>query len=209
MGEDYLLLDSSIRDWVVIPIFFIIIVVGIGRHYVGELIKSTPKVKSSDIDEIRYVLSYYLYHMSVLCCVLFTLISYIHYAYRYKQILMQGQRLRQNGHFINNKAFNTRKLALIRKKTEGTNTTGLLREKVPGGSNPMANPMNMVDMMKGNLVNMLPNFSLMAFVGYFFSGFVCLKVPFPMPSNHFRSVLVCLMSYVFLELHICVFNIII
>ena len=103
---------------------------------------------------------------------------------------MQGQRLRQNGHFINNKAFNTRKLALVRKKTEGTPTTGLLREKVPGGSNPMANPMNMVDMMKGNLVNMLPNFALMAFVGYFFSGFVCLKVPFPMPSNHFRSVLV-------------------
>ena len=55
MTEDYLLLDSSIRDWVVIPIFFIIIVVGIGRHYVGELIKSTPKVKSSDIDEIRYI----------------------------------------------------------------------------------------------------------------------------------------------------------
>eukprot|EP01032_Pedospumella_encystans_P013148 gene13148-15154_t len=33
---------------------------------------------------------------------------------------------------------------------------------------------------------MLPNFAMMAFVGYFFSGFVCLKIPFPLPSNHFK-----------------------
>lgn len=69
---------------------------------------------------------------------------------------------------------------MIRKKT------GILREKVPGPTNPMSNPMAMVDMMKGNIVFMLPNFAMMAFVGYFFSGFVCLKIPFPLPSNHFK-----------------------
>jgi len=38
-------------------------------------------------------------------------------------------------------------------------------------------------MMKGNVTSMLPNFAMMTFVGWFFSGFVCLKLPFPMPSH--------------------------
>jgi hypothetical protein len=102
---------------------------------------------------------------------------------RIKQTLMQAARLRAHGQFINEKAFNTRKAHLIRPKT------GLLREKVPGPTNPMSNPMAMVDMMKGNLIFMLPNIALMGFVGYFFSGFLCLKLPFSVPSNHFRSML--------------------
>lgn len=53
MTEEYLLLDSSIRDWVVLPIVLILIIVGLGRHYVQELIKSSPKVKASDLDEMR------------------------------------------------------------------------------------------------------------------------------------------------------------
>ena len=96
---------------------------------------------------------------------------------------MQAARLRTNGQFINEKAFHTRKAHLTRPKT------GLLREKVPGPTNPMSNPMAMVDMMKGNLIFMLPNIALMGFVGYFFSGFLCLKLPFSVPSNHFRSML--------------------
>jgi len=66
---------------------------------------------------------------------------------------------------------------------------GLLREKVPGAGNPMSNPNMMVDMLKNNVVFMVPNFAMMTFVGHFFSGFVCLKVPFQMPSNHFKAML--------------------
>lgn len=54
MPEDYLLLDSAIRDWVVFPIVVMLIFVGIGRHYVQELIKSQPKVTKEGLDEIRY-----------------------------------------------------------------------------------------------------------------------------------------------------------
>ena len=85
-----------------------------------------------------------------------------------------------NGQYINEKAFSLRRQYFIAK------SNGVLCEKVPGATNPMSNPTAMIDMMKGNLVGMLPNFALMTFVGYFFAGFVCLKVPFPMPSNHFR-----------------------
>ncbi len=53
----------------------------------------------------------------------------------------------------------------------------------------MANPMSMLDGMKGQVVFMLSNFGMFTFVGSFFSGFVCLKVPFPLPSDHFKSLL--------------------
>lgn len=53
----------------------------------------------------------------------------------------------------------------------------------------MSNPLAMMDMMKGNITFMLPNFAMMGFVSYFFSGFVCLKVPFPLPSSRFRLML--------------------
>ena len=43
-----------------------------------------------------------------------------------------------------------------------------------------------MDMMKGNMSYMIPNFAMMSFVSYFFSGFVCLKMPFSLPSTHFK-----------------------
>jgi hypothetical protein len=49
--------------------------------------------------------------------------------------------------------------------------------------------MAMMDMMKGNITFMIPNIAMMTFVSHFFSGFVCLKVPFSMPSNHFKLML--------------------
>ena len=47
----------------------------------------------------------------------------------------------------------------------------------------------MMDMMKGNLVFMVPNFAMMTFVSSFFAGFICLKLPFPLPSNRFKVML--------------------
>jgi hypothetical protein len=151
VAREHLLLDPAIRDWVVIPMVILLVLVALGRNYVSQLIKSTPEITENDLDELRY-----------------------------KQTLQQAQRLRMNGRFISDTAFNMRKAYLIRKET------GVLREKVPGAGNPMSNPMAMMDMMKGQMVFMLPNFAMMAFVGYFFSGFVCLKIPFPLPSNHFK-----------------------
>jgi ER membrane protein complex subunit 3 len=151
MTQEHLLLDPAIRDWVVIPMVILLVLVSMGRNYVSQLIKTVPTITENDLDELRF-----------------------------KQVLSQSMRLRMNGRFLHDPAFNMRKSYMIKKKT------GLLREKVPGPSNPMSNPMAMMDMMKGNIVFMLPNMAMMAFVGYFFSGFVCLKIPFPLPSNHFK-----------------------
>ena len=37
MTGDYLLLDPEIRDWVVIPMVMMVVMVGMGRHYAQEL----------------------------------------------------------------------------------------------------------------------------------------------------------------------------
>lgn len=135
---EHLVLDPAIRDWVVIPMFFITLFVGIGRHYVQQLIKSNDQ---ADIDVIRY-----------------------------KQTAMRAQRLRMAGNYISEESYGMRKVFMCKKGE------GLLREKVPGPPNPMSNPTAMVDMMKGNMTFMLPNMVMMAFVSYFFAGFVLVKV---------------------------------
>ena len=155
MSHNILLLDSSLRDWVILPLLFMVVLVGMGRHYVSTLIKSDVKVASKDLVEMR--------------C---------------KQTLMLAQRLRTRSGFICNASFKKRKLYLTKKGV------GLLKQKgIPGAANPMSNPMAMMDMLKGNMTFMIPNFAMMGFVNYFFSGFVCLKVPFPMPSNRFKLML--------------------
>lgn len=135
---EHLVLDPGIRDWVVIPMFFITLFVGIGRHYVSQIIKSS---EPAEIDTIRH-----------------------------KQTAMRAQRLRVAGGYISDDAYGMRKNYLCQKEI------GLLRENVPGPPNPMSNPSAMMDMMKGNMTFMLPNMVMMAFVSYFFAGFVLVKV---------------------------------
>ena len=41
-----LFLDPALRDWVLLPIFIVMIMVGILRHYATLLLQSSPKVES-------------------------------------------------------------------------------------------------------------------------------------------------------------------
>ena len=40
MAEDLLVLDTAIRDWVVLPMVLLVLLVGMGRHYVQALFNS-------------------------------------------------------------------------------------------------------------------------------------------------------------------------
>lgn len=93
--DEYLLLDSSIRDWVVFPILIMLVLVGMGRYYIQSLIKSEPTIKSKQMEEMRI-----------------------------KQLLMRSSRLRTHGHYIKEDAFNRRKNHLSKKKS-GTYSTAL------------------------------------------------------------------------------------
>jgi ER membrane protein complex subunit 3 len=156
VDHNLLLLDPRIRNWVVLPMVLLMVMVGVGRSLIQQLIKSDPVMDEKEFDKIRH-----------------------------KQTVMRGDRLRMIGaQLINKNAFNVRKTYLIEEEK------GILNEKVSGPNmNPMSNPNMMGDMLKGQLTFMLPNFALMNFVNSFFSGFVCLKVPFSMPSNHFKTML--------------------
>jgi len=41
-----LFLDPALRDWVLLPIFIVMIMVGILRHYATLLLQSSPKLES-------------------------------------------------------------------------------------------------------------------------------------------------------------------
>lgn len=51
MAGPELLLDSSIRVWVVLPIVFITFLVGVLRHYVTKLIQSDKKVELEQVSD--------------------------------------------------------------------------------------------------------------------------------------------------------------
>ena len=87
--NDFLLLDPQIRDWVVLPMVMMLVLVGMGRHYVSELIKTDPIITSDTLDEMRH-----------------------------KQTLMRSARVRANGGFIPEESFNRRKSFFIRRKKE-------------------------------------------------------------------------------------------
>lgn len=49
MATPQLVLDPAIRDWVVIPLFILMVLVGIGRHYVQQVIKSEVQIEAADL----------------------------------------------------------------------------------------------------------------------------------------------------------------
>ena len=117
-----LLLDPAIRDWVVLPMVAMMVMVGLGRHYVQQLMKSDADLTEEKIEEMRL-----------------------------KQTLGRAVKLRTSGVFINEESFQSRKGYFIRKKeNEEKKPAGVLREKnLPTPQNPMmGNPMAMVDMME-------------------------------------------------------------
>ena len=48
-----ILIDPQIRNWVLFPIFIITLLVGLSRHYVQQLIKSTNTSKNKKIKPLK------------------------------------------------------------------------------------------------------------------------------------------------------------
>ncbi len=161
---DHLLLDPAIRDWVVLPMVAMMVLVGIGRHYAQLLMKSDNEVSADKVVEMRL-----------------------------KQVIGRAAKLRSSRNFICEEAFQARRAYFCRKKKDTTDASlvgALWEENLPVPQNPMmGNPMMMVDMMKGNVSFMVPNIAMMTFCSYFFAGFVCLKIPFTLPSSRFKLML--------------------
>ncbi|KAK2183511.1 hypothetical protein NP493_309g02085 [Ridgeia piscesae] len=92
------------------------------------------------------------------------------------QAMIRSRMLRENGRFIPRQSF------LMRKEFFNNKETGYFKteKREPVVNNPMTDPSMMMDMMKGNLTNVLPMIVIGGWINWAFSGFLTTKVPFPL-----------------------------
>ncbi|EDN91879.1 hypothetical protein SS1G_07740 [Sclerotinia sclerotiorum 1980 UF-70] len=127
------------------------ILTGILRHYATVLMATTPKKQELP-------------------------------AIREQRSLLRGINLRNNAHVLTPAAFQPRKDYLVQAFEEGK----FLKEPEKKGQaapNPMTDPAameGMMGMMKGNMSMMIPQTLIMGWINAFFSGFVIIKLPFPL-----------------------------
>ncbi|CAO3568255.1 unnamed protein product [Mortierella alpina] len=154
-----MLLDPAIRDWVLIPIMIVMVLVGVVRHQVTVLLNGTPK--KADLKSARET-----------------------------KALQRGAILRAYGTHLPEHAFQARKVYLSEAFEKGT----YLKDP-NAGSKPKQNVMQdpayvetMMDGMKKNMMNIVPQTVIMGWINFFFSGFVLIKLPFPL-TIRFKSML--------------------
>lgn len=187
-----LVLDPAIRNWVVLPMMLLMTFVGIGRSYGQQLMKSDPKIGQTEYDEIRYKQTI---QRAERLRVMGQLIN--KRAYNSRKTYLHNPKPKAKDSDAEsavadaNTSTSGGSTAVSAEGTISDHIDGLLQEKVPGAVNPMTSgdPSAMIGMLKGNAIFMIPNFAMMSLTNYFFQGFVCLKVPFSMPSEHFKSML--------------------
>ncbi|CCK71079.1 ER membrane complex subunit EMC3 KNAG_0G00210 [Huiozyma naganishii CBS 8797] len=146
-----LMLDPQLKYWVLLPISIVMILTGILRQYVTTLI--SPGVKGYPVVKITE-----------------------------SQYVSLGSVLIGNGSNLTKESFDARRDQLSKVLLEGkyvaqTNT------KEGEIVNPFSDP-NISDaisnMAKGNMANFIPQTIIMWWVNHFFSGFVLMKLPFPL-----------------------------
>mmetsp|Transcript_10203 Transcript_10203/g.21492 ORF Transcript_10203/g.21492 Transcript_10203/m.21492 type:complete len:333 (-) Transcript_10203:171-1169(-) len=161
-----LLLDSRIRDWVVLPLLVIMISAGLLRTYIGQLLRA--KSRKVPLVEKRGK-------------------SDLQRASRLRTggggyITAAKWEARRRYHSDKDGGFLREEAVRVEEEKERGDGDG------DGGSDPMdaLNPMAAMEGMKGNMVFMVQNMVMMQGISHFFRGFVLVKVPFPL-TNGFKQ----------------------
>ncbi|CAG8720362.1 16053_t:CDS:2, partial [Dentiscutata heterogama] len=149
-----------IRDWVLIPIMVVMVLVGVLRDQVTVLLGGGASTKKPGLKAIRET-----------------------------RILARGATLRTYGNHIPLSSFTSRKnfLSNAYKKGEYLKNPAAMNQTV----NPMTDPAGMEMMMEGmkkNFLMIIPQSIIMGWINFFFSGFVLIKLPFPL-TLRFKSML--------------------
>ena len=162
-----LVFDERIRDYVFIPLVFVMFLIGILRRYIGGVMNGGRKegAKIANENALR--------------------------EHKIKALMGRSKKLRSANVFLTSKAFNMRKYSL------SATGAGQLRNVVKPEdgdamekmmSNPMMNPDMMGGMLKKNLFQTIMTPLQYGMINYFFSGFIVGKVPFPLTQT-FRTML--------------------
>ncbi|KAF2237998.1 transmembrane protein [Viridothelium virens] len=151
--------DPALFYWILLPITVVMILTGVLRHYASILLQTAPKKQT--LPQMRQTRS-----------------------------LLRGVNLRTNSHAISPSSFATRRNYLVTAFKDGT----FLAEPENRGKprpNPMTDPAameGMMGMMKGNVAMMVPQTLIMGWINAFFSGFVIMRLPFPL-TPQFKAML--------------------
>jgi len=92
-------------------------------------------------------------------------------------VMIRSRLLRENGYYLPRSSFMMRKQFL---NDEDTGYFKVAQKRPSPSANPMADPSMMTDMLKGNVLNVLPMILIGGWINWTFSGFVTTKVPFPL-----------------------------
>ncbi|EMF16874.1 uncharacterized protein SEPMUDRAFT_112896 [Sphaerulina musiva SO2202] len=151
--------DPALFYWILLPITIVMVLTGILRHYLSTLLQSTPKPQPLPKT-------------------------------RQQRSLLRMQNLRMNNTQISKAAFEKRKEFYHEAVKEGR----FLADPENRGK-PPANPLTdpgamdgMMGMMKGNVAMMVPQSLIMGWINAFFSGYVIMKLPFPL-TPQFKQML--------------------
>ncbi|OCF41936.1 hypothetical protein I317_04238 [Kwoniella heveanensis CBS 569] len=163
-AEQDLYLDPSIRDWVLIPITLIMVLVGVLRHYVTLLLNSAPKKQAANaVREQRALGRAALLRQTAP-------LSPVPPA-QYKSLSASFAAALSSGEY----------LKPVASKEGGDDAS-------PPNPFEGAQMENMMDGMKKQGVMMVPNMVIMQYISVFFSGFVIMRLPFPLTAG-FKSLL--------------------
>ncbi|TVY47396.1 ER membrane protein complex subunit 3 [Lachnellula cervina] len=151
--------DPQLFYWILIPITVVMILTGVLRHYATVLMATAPKKQELP-------------------------------AIKEQRSLLRGVNLRANANVISAPSFQARKDYLVASYESGA----FLKEpdkKGQAAPNPMTDPAameGMMGMMKGNMAMIVPQTLIMGWINAFFSGFVIIRLPFPLTIK-FKSML--------------------
>ncbi|WOO84955.1 ER membrane protein complex subunit 3 [Vanrija pseudolonga] len=153
LKEQDLYLDPSIRDWVLVPITLIMVLVGLLRHYVTLLLNSAPKKQPKA-------------------------------AVREQRMLGRSQLLRASSPQsplppAQYRAFSAATATALTSGEYIKQKTAAEKEVSVGPFDPSQMD-TMMDGMKKQAVMMVPNMLIMQYINVFFSGYILIKLPFPL-----------------------------
>jgi hypothetical protein len=166
----FLRLDTSIRNWVFIPITLITIAVNLMMKYLTMILNQKSKiVKSNTSGESNDFINDELTNRDSDIIV--------------RSAINRAKKLKENFMYISERGYRSRKAFFIKEND------GFFNKKFQGKSPAdMMNPSMMTDMLKKNVLNGLYYVLIFVGVGYLFSGFILLKLPFGL-TQKFRSML--------------------
>eukprot|EP00560_Eucampia_antarctica_P008366 CAMPEP_0197826642 /NCGR_PEP_ID=MMETSP1437-20131217/3575_1 /TAXON_ID=49252 ORGANISM="Eucampia antarctica, Strain CCMP1452" /NCGR_SAMPLE_ID=MMETSP1437 /ASSEMBLY_ACC=CAM_ASM_001096 /LENGTH=321 /DNA_ID=CAMNT_0043427163 /DNA_START=157 /DNA_END=1122 /DNA_ORIENTATION=+ len=170
LSSQNLLLDSSIRDWVVLPLLVIMIAAGLLRHYVSVLLRG----KSGKIAPVESRVRSCLTRASRLRGGGAGFLSARKWEARRTYFCDK-----ENGYLKEEVEWVECGGDDMDEEEEKANK----KTEKSSAADDMPNPMAMMDGMKGNMVFMVQNMVMMQGISYFFQGYVLLKVPFPLTKG--------------------------